>query len=207
MGQIWIHTVHRDNLESCIRPRLGAGSESRIGAEFVNLKKKWLKMVYLKSNPSFLSLGQITLAHGFGVYYFNKLLYFAVVKTKALYDGFLLFSKSGSSSLLCILCLSAILKELSPETSESESVLCASFLRLICWGCSRLLKESSMKTEVLLCSLHLRHWNERLAHRNHSVSIYWTNEFFSLPSFNKTDTIRQRERYYCGQIFRNSCHS
>ena len=140
MGQIWTHTMHRDTLESCIRPRLGGGSEGRIGAESVNLKKKWLKIVYLKSNPSFLSLGQITLAPGFSVYCFNKLLYFAVVKTKALYDGFILFSKPGSSSILCILCLSAILKELTPGTSESESVPCASFIPLVCWGCSGLLK-------------------------------------------------------------------
>ena len=204
MGQIWTHTVHRDTLESCIRPRLGGGSEGRIAAESVNQND--LKWYIWKSNPSFPSLGQITLAPGFLVYCFNKLLYFAVVKTKALHDGFILFSKPDSSSILCILCLSAILKELSPGTFERESVPCASFnatclLRM--FGASK----SSMKTGVSLCSLHSQHWNERLAHRNRSVSIYWTDEFFSLPSFNRTDTIRQRERYYCDQIFRNSCHS
>ena len=71
MGQIWTHTMHRNTLKNCIRPRLGGGNEGRIGAASVNLKKKWLKMVYLKSNPSFLSLGQITLAPGFSVYCFN----------------------------------------------------------------------------------------------------------------------------------------
>lgn len=145
-------------------------------------------MVYLKSNPSFPSLGQITLAPGF---WFLVLISFSILQWSKLKHYTMALSYFQTRFQLYPLHTVSLchFKGFPQGHLRGSQFPAPPLVPLVCWGCSG--AQKLHENRVLLCSLHSRHWNERLAHRNRSVSIYWTNEFFSLPSFNRTDTIRQ----------------
>lgn len=95
--------------------------------------KKCIKMVPLQSNPSFFSIPKLYwLGIFFVVVFFLISFYCAAVMKIEHKIVFIVFSTSGSHNLLFVLCLSAILKGVSPGHLRVSHVLCTSLFPFIC---------------------------------------------------------------------------